>query len=64
MGKGAPLVRYLCTTCESLHMFNTEICPSGGTKYVSFELFLSIPREAGRGEGGAPGTVNIDPPVK
>ena len=26
-GKGAPLVRYLCTTWESLHMFFTKRCP-------------------------------------
>ena len=35
-------------------MFFTEMCPSGGTKYVSFELFLSILREPGEGERGRP----------
>ena len=43
-GEGAPLVRYLCATWESPHMFFTKRCPSGGTKYVSFELFLGILR--------------------
>ena len=57
MGKGGPLVRYLCTTWESLHMFFTEMCPSSGTNYVSLELFLSILRGPGEGRGGAPGTV-------
>ena len=51
MRKGAPLVRYLCTSCESLHMFFTKMCPSGGTEYVSFELFLGILRRLGSGEG-------------
>ena len=41
-GKGAPLVRYLCTTWESLRMFFTEMSPSGGTKYVSFEFFWAF----------------------
>ena len=62
MGKGAPLVRYLCTTWESVHMFFTEMCPSGGTKYISFELFLSILRKPGEGRGGAPGTVPLQNP--
>ena len=56
MGKGAPLVRYLCTTWESHHMFFTEVCPSSGTKYVSFELFWGILGGAWGGERGAPGT--------
>ena len=59
MGKGAPLVRYLCTTWKSLHMFFTEIYPLGGTKYVSLELFLSILRGPGEGRGGAPATVPL-----
>ena len=58
-GKGAPLVRYLCTTWESLHMFFTKRCPSGGTEYVSFELFLGILRGLGEGRGGAPGTAPL-----
>ena len=33
------------------------MCPSGGTKYVSFELFLGILSGPGEGRGGAPGTV-------
>ena len=63
-GKGAPLVRYLCTTWESLHMFFTKRCPSGGTEtqYVSFELFLGILRGPGEGPGGAPGTVPLQNP--
>ena len=40
-------------------MFFTEMCPSGGTKYVSFELFLSILREPGEGRGGVPGAVPL-----
>ena len=32
-------------------MFFTKGCPSGGTEYVSFELFLGILRGKGRGEG-------------
>ena len=51
MGEGAPLVRYLCTTWKSLHMFFTKRCPMGGTEHVSFELFLGIFRGLGRGEG-------------
>ena len=43
-------------------MFFTEMCPSGGTKYVSFELFLSTLREPGEGRGGAPGTVPLQNP--
>ena len=43
-------------------MFFTEMCPSGGTRYVSFELFLSILREPGEGRRGAPGTVPLQNP--
>ena len=43
-------------------MFITEICPSGGTKYVSLELLLSILREPGEGRGGAAGTVPLQNP--
>ena len=43
-------------------MFFTEMCPSGGTKHVSFELFLSILREPGEGRGGDPGTVPLQNP--
>ena len=43
-------------------MFFTEMCPSGGTKYVSFELFLGILRGPGEGRGGAPGTVPLQNP--
>ena len=43
-------------------MFFTEMCPSGGTKYVSFEFFLSILRAPGEGRGGAPGTVPLQNP--
>ena len=32
------------------------MCPAGGTKYVSFELFLGILRGPGEGRGVAPGT--------
>ena len=51
-GMGAPLVRYLCTTWESLHKFFAKMWPWGGTDDVSFELFLGILRGLGRGEGG------------
>ena len=37
-------------------------CPSGGTEYVSFELFLGILRGSGEGRGGAPGTVPLQNP--
>ena len=43
-------------------MFITEMCPSGGTKYVSFGLFLSILKESGEGRGGTPGTVPLKNP--
>ena len=43
-------------------MFFTELCPSGGTKYVSFELLLSILRGPGEGRGGVPGTVPLQNP--
>ena len=43
-------------------MFFTEMCPSAGTRYVSFELFLSILREPGEGRRGAPGTVHLQNP--
>ena len=43
-------------------MFFTKMCPSSGTKYVSFELFLSILRGLGEGRGGAPGTVPLQNP--
>ena len=33
-------------------MFFTEVCPSGGTKYVPFELLLGILGGPGRGEYG------------
>ena len=59
LGKGAPLVRCLCTTWESVHKFFTEMCPSGGTKYLFFEFFLSILRAPVEGRGGAPGTVPL-----
>ena len=46
------------TSAISLHMFFTKICPAGGTKYVSFELFFffffRILRRPGEGSGGAP----------
>ena len=58
MGKGAPLLRYLCTTWESLHMFFTKMCPSGGTKQVSLQYFGNF-RGLGR---GAPGTVPLQNP--
>ena len=32
-------------------MFFTKMCPSDGTKYASFELFLGILRGLGRGRG-------------
>ena len=35
---------------------------SGGTKYVSFEVFLSLLREPGKGRGGDPGTVPLQNP--
>ena len=59
MGKGAPLVRYLGTTRESLHMFFTNTCPLGGAEYISFQLFLGILRGRGEGRGGAPGTLHL-----
>ena len=40
-------------------MFFTKRCPSGGTEYVSFELFLRIIRGPGDGRGGTPGTVPL-----
>ena len=43
-------------------MFFTKRCPSGGTEYVSFELFLGILRGPGEGRGGAPGTVPLQNP--
>ena len=43
-------------------MFFTERCPSGGTEYVSFELFLGILTGPGKGRGGAPGTVPLQNP--
>ena len=43
-------------------MLFSEMCPSGGTKYVSFEFFLSILRAHGEGRGGAPGTVPLQNP--
>ena len=43
-------------------MFFTERCPSGGTKYVSFEFFLGILSGSGEGRGGAPGTVPLQNP--
>ena len=43
-------------------MFFTERCPSGGTEYDSFELFLGILRGPGEGRGGAPGTVTLQNP--
>ena len=43
-------------------MFFTEMCPSGGTKYVSFELLLSILRGPGERRGGALGTVPLQFP--
>ena len=43
-------------------MFFTEMCPSGGTKYVSFELLLGILRGYGEGRGGLPGTVPLQNP--
>ena len=44
-------------TCSS-----PRCAPSGGTKYVSFELFLSILRGPGEGRVGAPGTVPLQNP--
>ena len=43
-------------------MLFTERCPSGGTEYVSFELFLGILSGPGEGRGGAPGTVPLQNP--
>ena len=43
-------------------MFFTKRCPSSGTEYVSFELFLGILRGPGEGRGGAPGTVPLQNP--
>ena len=43
-------------------MFLTEMCLSGGTKYVSFGFFLGILRGPGEGRGGAPGTVPLQNP--
>ena len=51
-GKGAPLVRYVCTTWEYPHMFFTEMCPLGGTNYVSFELLWGIFKGPGEGRRG------------
>ena len=39
---------------ESLHMFFTKTCPSGGTKCASFELLWGILRGPGKGRGGRP----------
>ena len=38
------------------------MCPSGGTKHVSFDLFLGILRGHGEGRGGAPGTIPLQNP--
>ena len=39
------------------------MCPSGGTKYVSFEMLLFIIlRGPGEGRGGAPGKVPLQNP--
>ena len=43
-------------------MIFTEMCPLGGTKYVSFGIFLGILRGPGEGRGGAPGTVPLQNP--
>ena len=43
-------------------MFFTKMCPSGGTKCVSFELSLGILRGPDEGRGGAPGTVPLQNP--
>ena len=43
-------------------MFFTKRCPSGGTEYVSFELFLGILWGPGEGRGGAPSTVPLQNP--
>ena len=43
-------------------MFFTKMRPSGGTRYVSFALFLGILRGPGEGRGGAPGTVPLQNP--
>ena len=61
-GKRVPLVWYLCTSWESLHMFFTEMCPSGGTKFFSFELLLGILRGLSGGRGGTPDTVPLPNP--
>ena len=61
-GKGVPLVLYLCTTWESLHMFFTQMCPSGGTKHVSLELFFGILKGPGEGGGDPPNTVPLQNP--
>ena len=62
MGNGTPLVRYLCTTWTSLQMFFTKTCPSGGTKYVCFELFSAFLGAWPGAGGGAPGTVPLHNP--
>ena len=43
-------------------MFFTKMCPSGGTKYVSFELVLGILRGPREGRGGTPGMVPLQNP--
>ena len=60
-GKGAPGTVPL-HDLRFTHMFFTEMCPSGGTKHVSFELLLGIFRAPGEGRGGAPGTVPLQNP--
>ena len=43
-------------------MLFTKMCPSSGTEYVSFELFLGVLRGSGEGRGGAPGTAPLQNP--
>ena len=51
MGKGAPLVRYLCTTWESVHMFFTEMCPRVVPSTSLLNYFWASLGALGRGEG-------------
>ena len=59
---GAPGTVPLHDLRVTSHVLHQGVPPPGGTEYVSFELFLSILWEFGKGTGGAPGTAPLQNP--